>query len=183
VNKQRKQWTKLKGKYLFNAFALAKVFRARFMEAMCQAGYALPETPTKWVVDCRHVGKGLPALQYLSRYLYRGVISEKHILKDDGERITFGYVDGNTGQYRTSTIDGETFLWLVYQHVLPKGFRRVRDCGFLNGNGQSTLQSIQMALNILVEKFVSRPRPAYACKICGGLMSITAFVRPVWRSG
>jgi hypothetical protein len=183
VNKQRKQCTKLKGKYLFNAFALAKVFRARFMEAMCQAGYALPETPTKWVVDCRHVGKGLPALQYLSRYLYRGVISEKHILKDDGERITFGYVDGNTGEYRTRTIDGETFLWLVYQHVLPKGFRRVRDCGFLNGNGQSTLQSIQMALNILVEKFVSRPRPAYACKICGGLMSITAFVRPVWRSG
>jgi hypothetical protein len=27
--------------------------------------------------DCQHVGTGLPALKYLSRYLYRGVIAEK----------------------------------------------------------------------------------------------------------
>jgi hypothetical protein len=33
--------------------------------------------PEKWVVDCGHVGKGQPALKYLSRYLYRSVISEK----------------------------------------------------------------------------------------------------------
>lgn len=183
VNKRRKQCTKLKGKYLFNEFALSKVFRARFLEVMCQAGFTLPETPTKWVVDCRHVGKGLPALQYLSRYLYRGVISEKQILKDDGEQITFAYIDGNTGEYRTRTVPGETFLWLVYQHVLPKGLRRVRDYGFLNGNGKSTLRSIQIALNVLVEKFMPGPRPAYACKVCGGLLSITAFTRPQWRSG
>jgi len=121
VNKRRNQCTKLKGKYLFNAVALAKVFRARFLEAMCQAGFTLPATPAKWVVDCRHVGKGLPALQYLSRYLYRGVISEKHILKDDGGHITPAYVDGNTGQYKNRTVAGEAFLWLVFQHVLPKG--------------------------------------------------------------
>lgn len=184
VNKRRKQCTKLRGKYLFNAFALAKVFRARFLEMMNQDGFTMPkDTPAKWVTDCRHVGKGLPALQYLSRYLYRGVISEKHILADDGEQITFGYVDGNTGQDRTRTVAGEAFLWLVYQHVLPEGFRRVRDIGFLNGNGKSTLRRIQIALNVLVEKFVPGPRPAYACKLCGGLMSITTFIRPPWRSG
>ncbi|WP_428835667.1 transposase [Shewanella xiamenensis] len=31
------------------------------------------QSPSKWVVDCQFVGKGAPALQYLSRYLYRGV--------------------------------------------------------------------------------------------------------------
>ena len=183
VNKRRQQCTKLKGRYLFNEFALAKVFRARFLESMCHGGFTLATSPTRWVADCRHVGKGLPALKYLSRYLYRGVISEKHIQKDDGERITFGYVDGRTGEYRTRTVTGETFLWLVYQHVLPKGFRRIRDYGFLNGNGKATLRQIQMALNILVEKLVPGPRPVYPCKVCGGLLSITVFVRPVWRSG
>jgi len=148
---------------------------------MSQSGFTPPDTPAKWVVDCRHVGKGLPALQYLSRYLYRGVISNKHILKDDGQAVTFGYVDGETGLYKTRTVAGETFLWLVFQHVLPKGFRRVRDYGFLNG--KSTLQRIQIALNVWVEKIVPRPRPAYTCKLCGGLMSITAFTRPAWRSG
>jgi len=167
VNKQRKQCTKLKGKYLFNAFALAKVFRARFLDAMSQEEFTLPDTPAKWVVDCRHVGKGLPALQYLSRYLYRGVISNKYILKDDGQAVTFGYVDGETGLYKTRTVSGETFIWLVFQHVLPKGFRRVRDCGFLNGNGKPTLQRIQIALKVWVEKIVSSPRPAYTCKLCG----------------
>ena len=183
VNKLRKQCTRLKGKYLFNEFALAKVFRARFLELMEQVGFTPQEIPAKWVVDCRHVGKGLPALQYLSRYLYRGVISERDILADDGDRVTFGYVDGNTGQYRTRTVAGEAFLWLVYQHVLPKGFRRIRDCGFLNGNGKSTLRRLQIALNVLVEKFIPAPRPTYLCKVCGEPLSITAFVRPQWRSG
>jgi hypothetical protein len=36
VNRQRRQCTKLRGDYLFNAFALAKVFRARFIEGMIE---------------------------------------------------------------------------------------------------------------------------------------------------
>jgi len=184
INKRRKQCTRLKGKYLYNEFNLAKVFRARLLEAMSADGFSIPENnPVNWVVDCRHVGKGLPALQYLSRYLYRGVISEKNILEDDGERVTFGYVEGGTGAYKTRTVAGETFLWLVFQHVLPKGFRRVRDIGFLNGYARLTLKSIQRALHVLVEKFKPVPRPVYKCKRCGAPMVITGFVPPAWRSG
>ena len=184
VNKQRKQCTKLKEKYLYNEFSLAKVFRARFLAAMTADGYSVPaKNPAKWVADCRHVGKGLPALKYLSRYLYRGVISEKNILQDDGERITFGYIDADTKEYKTRTVPGETFLWLVFQHVLPKGFRRVRDMGYLHGNAKKTLRSIQIALNVLVEKFVPKKRPPFLCKKCGEPLSIIAFVSAAWRSG
>lgn len=184
VNKRRKQCARKHGKYLFNEFALAKVFRARFLAAMLGDGFKVPEnTPTKWVTDCRHVGKGLPALQYLSRYLYRGVISDKNILADDGEQVTFGYIDSKTNSYKTRTVKGETFLWLVYQHVLPKGFRRVRDYGFLNGNGKTILRSIQVALRFFVEKIPPKPRPTYLCKVCGAALNITAFIRPAWRSG
>jgi hypothetical protein len=38
VDKAKKQWKKKKTKYLFNEFALAKVFRARFLAALNQAG-------------------------------------------------------------------------------------------------------------------------------------------------
>jgi hypothetical protein len=71
---RRRQWRKNRGRYLFNGAALAKVWRARLLAALRHdAGLSLPSAlPTKWVVDCRRVGRGLPALQYLSRYLYRG---------------------------------------------------------------------------------------------------------------
>ncbi len=184
VNKQRKQCTKLRGKYLFNEFALATVFRARFLEAMRDGNFKAPDdNPKKWVTDCRHVGKGLPALKYLSRYLYRGVISDKNILGDDGEQVTFGYVDSKTKTYKTRTVKGESFLWLVYQHVLPKGFRRVRDYGYLNGNAKSTLESIQIALGVIIAKVQTRNRPVYLCNACGAPLSITAFIRPVWNPG
>ncbi len=38
VDKAKKQWKKKKSKYLFNEFALAKVFRARFLDALNKAG-------------------------------------------------------------------------------------------------------------------------------------------------
>ena len=66
----------MKGRFLFNELALANVFRARFLAALNEAGLSIPAgMPVKWVVDCTHVGSGQPALEYLSRYLYRGVIS------------------------------------------------------------------------------------------------------------
>ena len=95
MNKKRNQWTKRQGDYLFNAFALAKVFRGCFLASAAQ--FRLPKTPAKWVVDCQQVGRGLPALQYLSRYLYRGVISEKNIVSDDGHYVTFRYLKVDPG--------------------------------------------------------------------------------------
>ncbi|MGH8859485.1 MAG: transposase [Polaromonas sp.] len=44
--------------------------------------------PEKWVVDCKSVGSGEKVLVYLGRYLYRGVIQEKDILRcEDGQVI------------------------------------------------------------------------------------------------
>jgi len=81
INKATRQWKKTRGKFLFNKTALAKVFRARLLAAIRTTGLTLPgKVPDEWVVDCRHVGKGAPALKYLSRYLYRGVISENNIV-------------------------------------------------------------------------------------------------------
>ena len=162
VDKGRKQWKKKKSKYLFNEFALAKVFRARFLEALNKAKLPIPNTlPRKWVVHCTHVSKGLPALKYLSRYLYRSVISENNIVSNQDGKVPFKYVESRTGKICFRSLKGEDFLWLVLQHVLPKGFRRVRDYGFLHGNAKKLL--VQLVLQVLIEVCTLLHSKKYIC--------------------
>jgi hypothetical protein len=184
VDKAKKQWKKKKSKYLFNEFALAKVFRARFCEAATRAGLRIPGTvPSKWVVDCRHAGKGMSALKYLSRYLYRGVIAENNIISSQDGKVTFKYVEGRTGKIRYRTLRGEDFLWLVLQHVLPKGFRRVRDYGFLHGNAKRLLRLVQLVLQVLIQAVSRRLRSIFKCPLCQAPMRILAIAKPAWTSG
>ncbi len=184
VNRQRRQWKKLKGKYLFNAFALSEVFWGRLLDALTRAGLTLPRAlPEECVVHCDHVGRGKEALQYLSRYLYRGVIREKDIVADDGENVTFRYTDSNTGKDAYRTLKGEDFLWLLLKHVLPTGFRRVRDYGFLNGNAKRTLILVQYLLAVIIEAYTPRARPTMMCSHCKAPMHLVGFRRPPWQSG
>jgi len=183
VDKAKKQWKKLKTKYLFNEFALAKVFRARFLAALNQAGLSIPSSvPKKWVVDCTGAGKGLSALKYLSRYLYRGVIGESNIVSNQNGNITFKYVESRTGKIRHHTVKGEDFLWLVLQHVLPKGFRRLRDYGFLHGNAKNLLKLVQMVLQIMIQ-ICSRPRPVFKCPLCHAPMRVLGISSPIRSPG
>lgn len=179
IDKKRRQWKKLKGKYLFNEFALASVFRARFLKALITAGFSIPKkTPSKWVADVRHVGKGLPALKYLSRYLYRGVISEKNILSNRNGQVTFRYTHSDTGKTETRTLPGEAFLHLILQHVLPRGFRRVRDYGFLHANAKKLLLLVQLVLHVIIKEVLPRSRPAFKCPTCQSPMLIKMIRRP-----
>jgi Putative transposase/Transposase zinc-binding domain len=184
VNKCRRQWKKKKGKYLFNQDALAKVFRARFLAALNKAGFSIPKgVPEKWVVDCSHVGKGITALKYLSRYLYRGVISEKNIVSNQNGRVTFKYIESRTGKTLYRTLEGEDFIKLIIQHVLPKGFRRIRDYGFLHSNAKKLLALVQLILRVVINVVKLRPKPVFKCSCCQSPMVITGFRRLAWESG
>lgn len=183
INTRRNEWRKLKGKYLFNEFALAAVFRGKLLSALRQAGCRLPATPKEWIADCKRVGKGLPALQYLSRYLYRGVISNKQIVSDDGDYVTFHYKDSDTGTLKTRRLRGEDFIVLVLQHTLPKGFRRARDYGFLHGNAKRLLATVQWVLRVSIPDLHTTPRPAFTCKLCKAPMAIVGFRAPYSSSG
>jgi len=184
VDKHRRQWKKKKGKYLFNQKTVAKVFRARFLAALNEAGLSIPKrVPNKWVVDCSHVGKGITALKYLSRYLYRGVISEKNIVSNQNGQVTFKYIESKTGNTLYRTLKGEDFLHLILQHVLPKGFRRVRDYGFLHGNAKKLLFLVQLILQVVIKGIKQRPRPVFKCPCCKSPMVIMGFRRTAWETG
>jgi hypothetical protein len=68
-------------------------------------------------------------LQYLARYAFRGPLSDRRLVGTDGGRVTFRYTDNRSGQPRTLTVSAEEFLRRYLQHVLPKGFQRVRYYG------------------------------------------------------
>jgi hypothetical protein len=183
IDTEQRRWRTKAGKgYLFNHKALAKVFRAKLLAAMTEAGLTLPvRHPVRWVVDCQHVGAGEKALVYLGRYLYRGVLQEKDILACDHGQVTFRYRNSKTRRTETRTLPGATFLWLLLQHVLPKGFRRARHFGFLHPNSERLIQ----LLHLLLKRVPSRgfepvkPRPPLLCPCCGGpLIIVRTRLRP-----
>jgi len=182
IDKTRKAWRTINGKYLFNGFKLAAVFKGKLLFALEKAGHPCPATPKKWVVQCQHVGHGLPALKYLSRYLYRGVISNKSLLNDDGEFVRFRYKN-NSGTMKTRRMRGEDFIHLILQHTLPKGFRRTRDYGFLHGNARRVLKIVQWVLRAAIPGLGQTPRPAFICARCHAVMAIVGFSRPKPETG
>jgi hypothetical protein len=161
--------------YLFNHKALAKVFRAKLLAGIRAAGLALPACyPKNWVVNVKSVGTGDKALVYLGRYLYKGVIQEKDIVACKDGLVTFRYQDSKTKLMQTRTLPGPRFLGLVLQHVLPKGFRRTRNFGFLHANSKKLLALLQelLKLNPVKSLIALAIRPQIKCPCCGGLMRI-----------
>ena len=168
-NKQRR-WRNKEGGYLFDHKALAKVFRAKMLAGIKQAGLKLPGAyPSDWVADCKAVGSGQQALVYLGRYLYRGVIQEQDILSHNNGRVTFRYQNSETKRIETRTLSGVAFLHLILQHILPKGFRRARNFGFLHPNSK-LIPLVQLLKRVVLPP--SQPRPVIRCKCCGGTMKI-----------
>ena len=161
--------------YLFNQKALAKVFRGKLLAAIHQEGLSLPtHLPQKWVVDCKCVGSGQKAFVYLGRYLYRGVIQEKDILRCADGQVSFRYVEAKTGRTQVRTLGGAAFLWLLLQHVLPKGFRRARNFGFLHPNSKRLIVLLHLVLKLAVNPVQDwvKPRPTFSCPCCGEAMRI-----------
>lgn len=176
VDSKNRLWKKKSGRYLFNHKALAKVFRARMLAGVKREGLELPKRhPGKWVVDCKSVGSGEKAITYLGRYLYRGVIAEKDIVSVSESRVTFRYLNSDTKRRENRTVSGAHFLWLILRHVLPKRFRRARSFGFLHPNSKLVTPLLRYLFKAAdPSRWIAKlkPRPAMACKSCGGVMLI-----------
>ena len=78
---------------------------------------------------------------------------------------------------------GEDFLRLIVQHVLPKGFRRVRDYGFLNGRAKKSLFMVQLILHVNNKKVEPGKRPAFKCPACESAMTVIGFRFKLWGFG
>jgi len=183
---KRNQWNKGKSGYLFNDFALAKVWRARMLDAINKhpdiSLTQVKQMPKKWVVDCTKVGYGLSALKYLSKYLYRGVLADKDIISHEETSVTFRYIDSTTKTTKTRSLPTMEFLMLILQHVLPKGLQRVRDYGLLSSGARKVRLLIQLLLtefNHLLPPSITpiKPKAKRFCPCCQHHMLCTGVIR------
>lgn len=177
IDAKARFWKRTPGRFLFPQRVMSRIFRARLAAAMRRQGWKVPKVfRNDWVVHCRSVGSGDRALTYLGRYLYRGVIPERCIHRLSDGRIAFTYREAGTRAWKRRVMRGEHLLWKILAHVLPRGFRRARDHGFLHGNARKTLRLIQILLRATPAAREPQPRPAFRCPDCGKDMVIRAFL-------
>ena len=164
--------------YFLPQAALAMRLRTRLKEALQQDHPALwaqvPSTvwSLNWVADVQPVGTGEPALKYLAAYVYRTALSAQRIVADDGQRITFSFRD-NTGQPQTATLTPEAFLHRFLQHVLPRGFQRIRYFGFLSAAAKKKWRRVLALLDWTPPPAKSAPPiPAPLCPSCKKPMAL-----------
>jgi hypothetical protein len=143
-------------RFLFPVKALSKLVRAKFRQALRKAGLEKEVPPSvwqqDWVVHCQPGGNGQTVLKYLAPYVFHVAISNRRLLAlaDLGDmgtsRITFSYRTSDTGASKTMTLPVEAFLQRFLQHILPKGFVKVRYYGCFAPGCRKRLEAIRRQL-------------------------------------
>jgi hypothetical protein len=124
-------------------------------------------------------------LRYLGRYTHRVAISNHRLLAFDGERVTFRWKDYAHGnKQRKMTLSATEFLRRFVQHVLPRGFVRVRQYGFLANRCRRANLTLGRQLIATTPK-PQQPCPdaitssaAWRCPHCGATMQIGPNLNP-----
>jgi Putative transposase len=68
-------------------------------------------------------------LDYLARYVFSIAITNARLVGLDEHAVTIRYKQRKAARWRTCPIAGEEFMRRFLQHVLPKGFHKVRYFG------------------------------------------------------
>ncbi len=149
------QWMSCNHHYLVPVKALSKLIRGKFASRLKKKHRDLydrvdPDTwSTDWVVHSLHYGKGQSCvLKYLARYVFRIAITNYRIISMDKTHVTFRYKDRRAKKWRLSRVDGCEFIRRYLQHVLPKGFHKVRYYGIWHASSHHHVSKLarQMAI-------------------------------------
>ena len=85
---------------------------------------------TNWIAHVTAWGQGEQAvLDYLARYVFRIAITNARIVGLDDAGVTVAYRNRKIGRQRTCRLGGDEFIRRFLQHVLPRGFHKVRYFG------------------------------------------------------
>jgi predicted Zn-ribbon and HTH transcriptional regulator len=188
---------KNKGKYLFPTFAMANVFRAKYMAELRAQKIQIPKhiakavMNKKWVVYAkRPFGSPKTVVEYLGRYTHKIAISNHRLQAIGKGEINFTYKDYNQGgKQKTMRLKSEEFLRRFCLHILPSGFVRIRHYGILASRNKTR------ELNIAKSHFKMEPwevlkidwveiaetrlgiKPG-CCKECGGELEVIKVIHP-----
>ena len=194
VSQDGSQWLSSRADFLIPVRAASVIYRAKFRDAMREAGLLDQIDPhvwrEAWVVHSQAVGDGRRALKYLAPYVFRVAISDQRIIAvEDGPdgpgRVTFGDKKSGSNRWRKMTVTAEEFLRRFLQHVLPRGFQKVRHYGFASARNRDQFEHVRWMVTLamgLIYELTARPaapaksQPVVCCAACGGPMSVIAFL-------
>jgi hypothetical protein len=155
------RWIWAKPGFLVHVKPLSRLIRRYFREALKQTELfqLVPDSVWKqdWVCHVEPVGTGEAVLKYLAPYIFRVAVSDRNILSVQNGQVTFQYKDSENGQYQTCSFPALEFLRRFLQHVLPRGFVKVRYFGFLATKKRADLDHVKE----LIGRRLSRKSPPH----------------------
>ena len=152
LSEDGQRWLRSRNTFLVHVKPLGRLFRAKFRAALQHTDLSdqIPADVwrTEWVVHCQPVGTGQAALKYLAPYIFRVAISNNRIVKVAEGQVTFSYKDPNGGKAKRCTLPAEEFIRRFLQHVLPKGFVKVRYYGLFSPSHRARLAQARALLGV-----------------------------------
>ena len=152
------RWRSCRPGFFLPVRVLGRVFRGKFLALLRQAhqrgelalvgrlaplaaafaAWLQPLYGRDWVVYSQPPAAGAEVvLKYLSRYVHRSALANGRLVALTEQGVSFTWKDyAHGGKERVLTLSGEEFLRRFVQHVLPKGFVKVRHYGLLASHGR-----------------------------------------------
>jgi hypothetical protein len=195
-------WVKSRDRFFLSIKVLRRVFRGKFVAALQQAfregqlvfhgdltllaqpkifaAWLRPLFRKDWVVYSKPpFGGPQYVLQYLGRYTHRVAISNHRLVSLIEEQVTFRWRDSaHHNEQKLLTLSLDEFLRRFLLHLLPKGFMRIRNFGFLANRRRAT--TLPLCFQLLgsapqTEQGTSAAKdatPLWRCPKCGGPMLV-----------
>jgi len=168
--------------------ALSKIFKAKFRDAIKEAGL-FDQIPPEvweidWVVNSQAVGSSEASLKYLAPYVFRVAISNSRIVKVENRTVVFRYRKSHSHRFRTLSLEVMEFIRRFLQHVLPTGFMKVRYYGFMNPSCAVSLDHIRSLIqlsygfNVPLPNVDLEPWQPITCPACGGTLRLRSVLLP-----
>jgi len=198
------RWVHSQNRFFLPLKVLSRVFRGKFVGGLKKAfqngqlsfhGNLTPLTQSSafaawlrllfrrdWVVYAkRPLGGPEYVLHYLGRYTHRVAISNHRLISFADGKVTFRWRDSaHHNEQKLLTVSLDEFLRRFLSHLLPKGFLRIRNFGFLANRRRATLlplcfQLLGAAREPEAEPDVSSASDSHElwrCPECGGPMVV-----------
>lgn len=152
------QWKESKrnsSRFLFPVRAMGKVYRAKFLLALKklieQKQIAVADSgktvamidklwQKEWLVYAKKpFGGPQQVISYLGRYTHKTAITNQRIAAVDekAQTVRIHYKDyTDHSKQKTLSLNAQEFIRRFEQHILPKGFTRIRSYGYLANRGR-----------------------------------------------
>jgi Putative transposase/Transposase zinc-binding domain len=195
------RWIKPRYDFFLPVEVLSHVFRGKFHEALKRAFHdgklnfhgdlkllAQPRTFAAWlrplfrkdwvVYSKRPFGGPEHVLRYLGRYTHRVAISNHRLVSFADGKVTFRWRDSaHNNEQKLMTLSLDEFLRRFLLHLLPQGFVRIRNFGFLANRRRATtlplcFQLLGSAPQAKPEVTTATSSDAWLCPKCGGPMLV-----------